>query len=161
MYFNKEDNTILSTERNISMRPAKLWTAINTLLIIWKSYLSPKIKWNFFHAAVLSMLLYGCSSWILTKHIEKQLDVNCTRMLLAILNKSWKQHTTKQQLYNQLPLISKTIQIRGTRHAGHYWRSKNKIMWRSSIDAFTWTRQCWATKKNLPTTTLCRTQGVI
>ena len=57
--------------------------------------------------------------WTLIKHIEKRLDGNCTRMLRAILNKSWKQHPTKQQLYCHLPPISKTIQIRWTRHAGH------------------------------------------
>ena len=31
-------------------------------------------------------------------------------MLWSILNKSWKQHPTKQQLYDRLPPISKTIQ---------------------------------------------------
>ena len=35
---------------------------------------------------------------------ERELDENCTRMLLAILNKSWKQHPTKQQLYSHLSL---------------------------------------------------------
>ena len=33
---------------------------------------------------------------------------NCTRMLRVIVNKSWKQHSTKQQLYDHLPPISKT-----------------------------------------------------
>ena len=54
--------------------------------------------------------------WTLTKHIEKKLDRNCTRMLQAILNKTWKQHPTKQQLYSHLPPISKTNQVRWTRH---------------------------------------------
>ena len=49
-------------------------------------------------------------------------------MLQAILNKSWKQHPTKQQLYSYRSPISKTIQIRWTRHAGHYWRSKDKLI---------------------------------
>ena len=44
--------------------------------------------------------------------------------LWGILYKSWKQHPTKHQLYNHLPPISKTIQIRWTRYAGHCWRSK-------------------------------------
>ena len=39
------------------------------------------------------------------------------------LNKSFKQHLTKQLLYSHLPPILKTIQIRRIRHAGHYWRS--------------------------------------
>ena len=55
-------------------------------------------------------------------------DSNCTRMLWAVLNKSWRQHPTKQQLYGHLPLISKTIQIRRARHVGHCWRSKGELI---------------------------------
>ena len=69
---------------------------------------------------------------MLAKHIEKKLDGKCTRMLWAILYKSWKQHPTKQQLYGHLSPISKIIQIRQTRHAGHCRRSKDK--WCSSMD---------------------------
>ena len=54
---------------------------------------------------------------------RKKLDGNCTRILRAILNKSWKQHSTKQQLYSHLPSISKTVQVKRTRHVGHCWRS--------------------------------------
>ena len=60
-------------------------------------------------------------------HPWKNCISNCTRMLWAILNKSWKQHPTKQR-YGHLPLISKTIQIRRTRHAGHCWRSKDELI---------------------------------
>ncbi len=34
--------------------------------------------------------------------MEKKLDGNYTRMLRAILNKSWRQYPTKQQLYGHL-----------------------------------------------------------
>ena len=44
---------------------------------------------------------------------------NYTRMLRAILNKSWRQHPTRHQLYDHLPPITKTIQVRRTRHTGH------------------------------------------
>ena len=47
--------------------------------------------------------------------------------LRAVLNKSWKQHSTKQQLYGHLTPISKTTQVR-TRHVGHCCRSKHKII---------------------------------
>ena len=46
---------------------------------------------------------------------------NYTRMLSAILNKAWKQHPTKQQLYGHLPPISQNIQV------GHSWRNMDKI----------------------------------
>ena len=96
---------------------AKAWTAIDTLSVIWKSDLTDKIKCSFFQAAIVSILLYGWTTWTLTQRTEKKLDSIYTRMLQAILNKSWRQHPTKQQLYGHLPLITKTIKVRRTRHA--------------------------------------------
>ena len=49
-------------------------------------------------------------------------------MLRAILNKSWRKHPTRLQLYGHLPPISKTIQVRRTRHAGHCWRSRDELI---------------------------------
>ena len=66
---------------------------------------------------------------------RKKLDGIYTRMVRAILNKSWKQHSTKQQLYGQLPPISKSNQVRLTRHARHCWRSKDEVM----SDVLLWT----------------------
>ena len=56
-------------------------------------------------------------------------------MLRAILNKSWRQHPTRHQLYGHLPPITKTIQARRTRHAGHCWRSKDELI----SDVLLWT----------------------
>ena len=67
--------------------------------------------------------------------MEKKLDGNYTRMLRAILNKSWQQHPTRRQLYCHLPPVTKTIQARRTRHAGHCWRSKDEIV----SDVLLWT----------------------
>ena len=93
------------------------------------------MKRSFFQAAVVSILLYGCTTWTLTKRLEKKLDGNYTRMLRAILNKSWRQHPTKHQLYSHLPPISKTINVRRTRHTGHSWRSKDELI----SDVLLWT----------------------
>ena len=73
--------------------------------------LTDKMKCSFFQAAVVSILLYGCTTSTLTKRQEKMLDGNYTRMLRATLNKSWRQHPTKHQLYSHLPPITKTIQV--------------------------------------------------
>ena len=88
------------------------------IVIVWCSTKNIKIH--------VSILLYGCTTWMLTKHIEEKLDEKHTRTLRAILNKSWKQYPRKQQLYYQLPPISKTSQVKRTRHARHNWRSKKK-----------------------------------
>ena len=86
------------------------------------------MKCSFFQAAVLSILLYGCTTWTLTKRLEKTLDGNYTRMLPAILNKSWRPHPTRHQLYGHLPPVTKTIQARRTRHAGHCLRSRGELI---------------------------------
>ena len=92
------------------------------------NHITDKMKRSFFQAAVTSILLYGCTTWTLTKRLEKKLDGNYTRMLRAILNKSWQQHPTRHQLYGHLPPITKTIQVRRTRHAGHCWRSRDELI---------------------------------
>ena len=79
-------SSVASTEKDINTRLTKAWTAINRLSIIWKLDLTDKIKRSFFQAAVTSILLYGCTTWTLTKRLERKLDGNYTRMLRAILN---------------------------------------------------------------------------
>ena len=113
----------------------KAWTAIDSLSIIWKSDLTDKLKCSFFQTAVVSILLYGCTTWTLTKRLDKKLDGNYTRKLQAILNKSWQQHPTRHQLYGHLPPITKTIQAKRTRHAGQRWRSKDELI----SDVLLWT----------------------
>ena len=93
------------------------------------------MKRIFFQSVVVSIRLYGCTTWKLTKRMEKKLDGNYTRMLRAILNKSWRQHPTKQQLYGHVPLITKTIKVRRTRLAGHCWRSRDELI----SDILQWT----------------------
>ena len=128
-------SSIASIEKDIDTRLTKAWTVINRLSIIWKSNLTDKMKRSFFQAAVTSILLYGCTTWTLTKRLEKKLDGNYTRMLRAILNKSWRQHPTRHKLYSHLPPIRKTIQVRRTRHAGHCWRSRDELI----SDVLLWT----------------------
>ena len=126
--FTYLESSVSSTEKDIDIRLTKAWTAIDRLSIIWKSDLIDKMKRSFFQAAVVSILLFGYTTWTLTKRPKKTLDGNYTRMLRAILNKSRRQHSTRHQLYRHLPPVAKTIQVRRTRHAGHCWRSKNALI---------------------------------
>ena len=117
------------------------------------------MKRSFFQAAVASILLYGCTTWTLTKWLEKKLDGNYTRMLRAILNKSWWQHPTRHQLYGHLPPITKTIQVRRTRHSGHCWRSRDELI----RDVLLWTPKHGRAKAGRPAQTyiqqLCQDTG--
>ena len=131
--FNYLGSSVSSTEKDIDTRLTKARTAIDRLSIIWKSDLTDKMKRSFFQAVVVSILLYGCTTWTLTKRLEK-LDGNYKRMLRAILNKSWRQHPTRHQLYGHLPPITKTMQAKRARHAGHCWSSRDKLI----KDVFLW-----------------------
>ena len=134
-------------------------TAIDKLSIIWKSDLTDEMKRSFFQAAVVLILLYGCTTWTLTKRLEKKLDGNYTRMLRAILNKSWRQHPTRHQLYGRLPLVTKIIQVRRIRHAGHCWRSRDELI----SETLLWTPTYGRTKAGRPARTyiqqLCEDTG--
>ena len=80
-------------------------------------------------------------------------------MLRAILNKSWRQHPTRHQLYGHLPSITKTIQVRRTRHAGHCWRSRDELI----SDVLLWTPTHGRAKAGRPARTyiqqLCEDTG--
>ena len=52
------ESSVSSTEKDIDTRLTKAWTAIDRLLIIWKSDLTDKMKRSFFQAAVVCM--YKC-----------------------------------------------------------------------------------------------------
>ena len=105
-------SSVSSTEKDIDTQLTKAWTAIDRLSIIWKSDLTDKMKRSFFQAAVVLILLYGCTTWTLSKRLEKKLDGNYTKLLWAILNKSCWQHPTRHELYGHLPPITKTIHLR-------------------------------------------------
>ena len=93
------------------------------------------MKRSFFQVAIVSILLYEYTTWMITKRREKRLDGDYIRMLRTILNRSWRQHPTKHLLYGHLPPITKTIQIRRTSHAGHCWRSRDELI----SDVLLWT----------------------
>ena len=77
----------------------------------------------------------------LRKRLEK-LDGNYTRMPRAILNKPWRQHPTRHQLYGHLLPITKTIQVKRTRHAGLCWRSRDVLI----SGVILWTPHIWPGK---------------
>ena len=80
-------------------------------------------------------------------------------MLRAILNKSWRQHPTRHQLYGHLPPITKTIQARRTRHTRHCWRSNDELI----SDVLLWTPAYGQAKAGRPARTyiqqLCEDTG--
>ena len=55
-------SNISSTENDVNIRKGKTWITVE-----WISGLSENIKWEFFHAEAMSVLIYGCTTRTLMK----------------------------------------------------------------------------------------------
>ena len=128
-------SSVWSNETDINTCLAKACTAINRLSVIWKLDLTDKMKRCYFQAVIMSILLYGCTTWTVIKRMEKKLNGMYTRMLRAILNKSRRQNPKKHQPNGHQQPITKTIKVRRTRHAGHCWRNSDELI----SDVLLWT----------------------
>lgn len=118
---------IPSSAHDIKIRIGKAWSALKGLTVVWKSNLKEDIKKSFFRSTVESVLLYGSSTWTLTKNLENTLNGAYTKMLRAVLNVSWKDHVTNKELYGKLLPITDVIRERRLRFAGHCFRNKNEL----------------------------------
>ena len=113
-----------SSEKDIKVRKAIAWRALNGMNRVWKSNLPRDTKLHFFEATVESVLLYGCENWTLKADLQKSLDGCYTRMLRVVLDIDRKLHITNEELYRGRPKLSNKIAARRMRLAGHCHRHK-------------------------------------
>ena len=89
--FTYRGSSVSSTETDIDKWLAKAWTANHRLLFIWKSDLTDKMKRSFFQVAVMSILLYGGTTWMLKKgwqQLHKNAASNIEQVLEATPDKA-------------------------------------------------------------------------
>ena len=128
-------SSVPSTENDINTWLAKTWTAIDCLMVIWKSDLTDKIKRSFFQAVVVSILLYRCTTRTLTKEFGekpwRQLQKNTASNIEQVLE------ATPHKAAAIRPLTShhENCQVRRTRHARHCRRSRDELI----SDILLWT----------------------
>ena len=122
--FTYQGSNVSSTEKDINTRLVKAWTAIDWLSVIWKSNLTNKIKRSFFfQAAVVLILLYGCTTWTLTKRMGKSL----TAITQECCEQFWTSpggNIPKTAAVRPPTTHDKTMPVRRTRHVGHCWINK-------------------------------------
>ena len=139
-------SSVSLAKTDINMWLAKAWTAINRLSYGSQTWL---IKWKFFQAVIMLILLYRCTTWTLTKHMEKKLMATtqeCSEQYWARPGGSTPQSSSCTATYHQ---SWKIIQIRQTRHAGHWWRSKDELI----SDVLLWTPSHGRAKAGQPART--------
>ena len=89
---------------------------------IWKtSNISRKTKATIFKSLVVSVLLYGCETWKLTKGEEDKLDVFQTKCLRRIFKIRWPEHITNKTVLEiaGMEKISDEVRRRRWNWIGH------------------------------------------
>ena len=82
--------------------------------IIWKSDLTDKMKCSFFQAAVVSILLYGCTTWTLTK--RPGCNCRCTATSLLFHKPSNSQEQDMRGAVGKVKTNCKVTFSYGLRH---------------------------------------------
>ena len=113
------------------------------LSIIWKCNPPGKIKRDFFQGVVVSKLLYGCTTLMLTKFILKRLGGSITRMFWT----NSRSNTPRNYILSLKSSYSKTNKVCWKKQEGNH-------QWRFHVDPVTWTYQYWTTELIIPTTAL-------
>ena len=117
-----------STENDIAYRKSLAWTAFWKLKKIWRAaYIPLKLKLDIYQTAILSILLYGSETWVITKKTEKEINAFGTKCYRQILNINPQSKTTNKTVYeltNREPLIN-TVRKNQLRWVGHSMRLKN------------------------------------
>ena len=124
--FTNFGSSVSSTENDINTWLAKAWTVINRLSVTWKSDLTDKRKRSFFLAVAVSILLNGCTTWVLTKHMEKTLTV-ITQEYCELYWTSTRGNTPQTSRCTDTYHPSRKLSNLD-KHAGHCLRSKNKLI---------------------------------
>ena len=115
-----------STEKDVNTRIALAWVAFARLKpLLRASRPTIEFKIRLFNAACISILLYGCESWVLTEPLKKKLDTfarTCYRIILGV--KQVEVHMKNDELYkkvSQYP-IRDQIRERQLKFTGHCLR---------------------------------------
>ena len=157
--FTNQGSSVSSTEAHFDTPLTKAWTAINRHSVIWKSGLTDKMKHSFFQEAIVSILLYGCTTCTLIKRLKRSLTAT-TQECCEQYWTSPRGNTLQSNSYTATYHPSeKTIKIRRTRQVGHCWRSGDKLI----SDEVRWTTSHGRAKAGRPAWTyiqqLCADTG--
>jgi hypothetical protein len=116
---------INSALTDINIRRGMAWGAFWDMSKIWKSADIPlTLKVRIFNATCLSVLLYGCETWPLTKQICARLDSFATSCFRYMLNIKRTDHVTNTFVLSAVgqPSLSTLVKQRQLRWLGHTLR---------------------------------------
>ena len=110
------------TNEDIRRRLGHARIAYNKLRVIWNnSQIGRKTKTRLFNSNVISVLLYSCETWKMTKGDEQMLDTFLHKCLRRILRIYWPQRVRNETVRERAGMeeISTIIRRRRWRWIGH------------------------------------------
>jgi hypothetical protein len=114
-----------STASDLKRRKALAWCAFWKLERLWKSsLLSIPAKVKLFHTTCVTILLYGCESWVLSLDMESKINAfatSCYRIMLNIKRKDHVPNTSVYAMTETKPLIHSVRNLQ-LRFLGHILR---------------------------------------
>ena len=140
------------TEEDIKARIGKATGAFNSLQNVWKSKrIQKNTKLKLFKSNVLSVLLYGCESWKVTKTVTHKLQVFINKCLRKILGIYWPATINNSELWKSATTQSVDIIIRERKWKwlGHTLRKPNHNIAKEALE---WNPQGKRKRGRPPTT---------
>ena len=114
-----------SSTSDLARRKALAWSAFWKLEHLWRSpSISIATKVKLFQTTCITILLYGCESWVVSGAMEKKINsfaTSCYRIMLSIKRTDHVSNARVYEMTNSEPLI-KTVHIRQLRFLGHILR---------------------------------------
>ena len=112
---------------DVRKRVALASAQMKRLSNIWQaSNINRKTKASLFKSLVLSVLLYECETWKLTKGEEEKLDIFQTKCLSRIFKIRWQQHVSNETILEMAETgrISWEVRRRRWNWIGHIMRGE-------------------------------------
>ena len=120
---------VASSTRDLKRHRGLAWTACWKLERLWKDQSVPlQTKLSFSLATCLSVLLYGCESWVLTQDMTNKVNSFATSCYRIMLNIKHTNRVSSDEVCSKVgtgPLVSIVIQ-RQLRFLGHQLRRDTK-----------------------------------
>ena len=121
---------VASGSSDLKRRKSLAWCAFWKLEQLWKSpHISITTKVKLFNTTCVTILLYGCESWVISQDMENKINAfatSCYRVMLNIKRIDHVLNTTVYSMTNTVPLIH-LVRHRQLKFLGHIRRmSKEK-----------------------------------
>ena len=121
---------VASGSNDLKRRKSLAWCAFWKLEQLWKSphiFIATKVK--LFNTTCVTILLYGCESWVISQDMENKINAfatSCYRVMLNIKRIDHVLNTTVYSMTNTVPLIH-LVRHRQLKFLGHIlWKSKEE-----------------------------------